>query len=32
MLIGMMHGCDALDLHAFKGDEMADQDQKQEAY
>jgi hypothetical protein len=24
--------CDALDLHAFKGDKTADQDQKREAY
>jgi hypothetical protein len=24
----MVHGCDALDLHIFKGDKTADQDQK----
>jgi hypothetical protein len=28
----MMHGCDALDLHAFKGGKTADQDQKRETY
>jgi hypothetical protein len=27
----MMHGCDALHLHAFKGGKTGDQDQKREA-
>jgi hypothetical protein len=31
MIIKMMHGCDALDLHAFKGGKTADQDQKRES-
>jgi hypothetical protein len=28
MIINMVHGCDAFDLHAFKDDKTGDQDQK----